>query len=123
MKKFTSVRMSICLRVITLVEQYLVCTLTAFMFFKLLCLKCSCLRSSFSSDTCQKESSKWRAQEKERLFTGKSRAVIGLKKTRAGQVRKLVRMSASPQLLTNEKSCGLADFGSLNCGLAVEDYF
>ena len=42
---------------------------------------------------------------------------------RAGQVRKLVRKSANPQLRTNEKSCGLADFGSLNCGLAVADYF
>ena len=42
---------------------------------------------------------------------------------KAGQVRKLVCKSANPQLRTNEKSCGLADFGSLNCGLAVADYF
>ena len=29
----------------------------------------------------------------------------------------------SPQLQTIEKNCGLADFDSLNCGLAVADYF
>ena len=38
---------------------------------------------------------------------------------RAGQDRKLVRKSANPQLRTIEKSCGHADFSSLNCGLAV----
>ena len=43
-------------------------------------LKCSYLRS-FSSDTCQEQSSEWRAQENERLFIGKSRAVIGWKRT------------------------------------------
>ena len=43
-------------------------------------LNCSYLRS-FSSDTCQEESSEWRAQEKEWLFMGKSRAVIGWKGT------------------------------------------
>ena len=32
---------------------------------------------------------------------------------RAGQVRKLVRKSANPQLRTNEKSCGHADFRTL----------
>ena len=42
---------------------------------------------------------------------------------RAGQVRKLVRRSANPQLRTNEKNYGRADIGSLNCGLAVADYF
>ena len=50
-------------------------------------------------------------------------ATMASQSTRAGQVRKLVRKSANPQLQTNEKSCGLADFGSLNCGLAVADYF
>ena len=38
-------------------------------------LKCLCLRGRFSSDTCQEESSEWRAQENARLFIGKSRAV------------------------------------------------
>ena len=33
--------------------------------------------------------------------------------TRAGQVRKLVRKSANPQLRTNEKSCGHADLRTL----------
>ena len=42
---------------------------------------CSCLRSIFSSDTCQQESPEWGAQEKERLFIRKSRALIGWKKT------------------------------------------
>ena len=32
---------------------------------------------------------------------------------RAGQVRKLVRKSANPQLQTNEKSCGHADLRTL----------
>ena len=32
---------------------------------------------------------------------------------RAGQVRKLVRKSANPQLRTNEKSCGHADLRTL----------
>ena len=36
---------------------------------------------SFSSDTCQEESSEWRAQKNERLFIEKSRAVIGWKRT------------------------------------------
>ena len=43
-------------------------------------LKCSYLRS-FSPDTCQEESSECRVQENERLFIGKSRAVIGWKRT------------------------------------------
>ena len=43
--------------------------------------------------------------------------------TRAGQVCRLVRKSANPQLRTNEKNCGHADFSSLNCGLAVADCF
>ena len=34
-------------------------------------------------------------------------------KTRAGQVRKLVRKSANQQLRTNEKSCGQADSRTL----------
>ena len=33
--------------------------------------------------------------------------------SRAGQVRKLVRKSANPQLRTNEKSCGHADLRTL----------
>ena len=41
-----------------------------FELFKLPRLKCSHLRS-FSSDTCQEESSEWRAQKNERLFIGK----------------------------------------------------
>ena len=39
------------------------------------------MSSKLSSDVCQEESSEWRAQENARQFLGKSRAVIGWKKT------------------------------------------
>ena len=44
-------------------------------------------------------------------------------KFRAGQVRKLVRKSAIADSRKKLRTCGLADFSSLNCGLAVADYF